>query len=67
MIVRTSPSQLLLVTVMLGIGVLLTVSQAEAIMSWRPTVTVHLSMGLVAAGAFFAVIPPLSRKPRPER
>jgi len=52
---------------MLGIGVLLTVSQAEAIMSWRPTVTVHLSMGLVAAGAFFAVIPPLSRKLRSER
>jgi hypothetical protein len=52
---------------MLGIGVLLTVSQAEAIMSWRPTVTVHLSMGLVAAGAFFALVPPLSPKPRLDR
>lgn len=61
LIVRTSPSQLLLLTLMIGAGVLFTVLQLEAITAWKPTVTVHLSMGLVAAGAFLAVVPPLSR------
>lgn len=66
-IVRTSPSQLLLLTLMIGAGILFTVLQLEAIVSWRPTVTVHLGMGLVAAGAFLAVVPPLSRNRRDDR
>ncbi|MDZ4674804.1 MAG: hypothetical protein SGI84_10130 [Gemmatimonadota bacterium] len=63
-IVRTSPSQLLLLTLMIGAGVLFTVLQLEAIVSWKPTVSVHLSMGLVAVGAVLAVVPPLSRNRR---
>ena len=66
-IVRTSPSQLQLLTMMVGLGVLLTYLQLEAIHSWTSTVTVHLSMGLVAAGAFLAVVPPLSRNRRDDR
>jgi len=66
-IVRTSPSQLQLLTIMVGLGVLFTYLQLEAIASWTSTVTVHLSMGLVAAGAFLAVVPPLSRNRRDDR
>jgi len=64
LIVRTSPSQLLLLTAMIGTGVLLTWTQAEAIMTWRPTAAVHAGMALVAAGAFFVILPPLARRPR---
>jgi len=49
---------------MVGVGVLFTYLQLGAIASWTSTVTVHLSMGLVAAGAFLAVVPPLSRNRR---
>ena len=61
---RTSPSQLQLLTVMVGVGVLFTYLQLETIASWASTATVHLSMGLVAVGAFLAVVPPLSRNRR---
>jgi hypothetical protein len=49
---------------MLSAGVLFTTLQLEAIAAWQPTVTVHLGMGLVAAGAFLAIVPPLSRNRR---
>jgi hypothetical protein len=49
---------------MISAGVLFISLQLEAIASWQPTVTVHVGMGLVAAGAFLAVVPPLSRNRR---
>jgi hypothetical protein len=63
-VVRTTPSQLAWLTLMLSAGVLFTTLQLEAIAAWQPTVTVHLGMGLVAAGAFLAIVPPLSRNRR---
>lgn len=67
LLVRNSPSQLQLQILMVAAGVLFTCWQLEAISSWRPTVTVHLSMGLVAVGAFLTVIPTFSRKSGPDR
>jgi len=62
--VRTSPSQLSLLFLLLSVGVLVTCWQVEAIASWRPTVTVHLGMGLVAAGVLCSLIPQFRSRSR---
>ncbi len=61
---RTSPSQLSLLCLLVSAGVLVTCLQVEAIMTWRPTVTVHVGMGLVAAGVLFSLLPQLTGRSR---
>lgn len=53
---RTSPSLLALLTAVLGAGTLVTWTQAEAIVSWEPTVTLQVSMTLVAAGSLLLML-----------